>query len=273
MTLGLDWALVVALLLIGSCTGFLAGLLGIGGGMIMVPFITAMLDNRGVESALAVKMAIATSMSTIIFTSISSLRAHHRRGAVRWDLVRTVAPGIVGGGLLAGAGAFVVLKGSTLSMLFGVFVAFSATQMLLERKPAATRQLPGSAGRLAAGGVIGFVSGLVGAGGAFISVPFMTWCNVALHNAVATSAAFGLPLALSNTIGYVIGGWSIASGLPATLGYLWLPALAVIASASVLTAPLGARTAHRLNVRQLQRVFAFVLYALAAYMLRKGWTS
>jgi uncharacterized membrane protein YfcA len=104
-------------------------------------------------------------------------------------------------------------------------------------------------------------------------VPFMTWCNVPMHHAVATSAAFGLPLALSNTIGYVIGGWSIASGLPATLGYLWLPALAVIASASVLTAPLGARTAHRLNVRQLQRAFAFVLYALAAYMLHKGWAT
>ncbi len=266
----LDLTLVAELLALGTCTGFLAGLLGIGGGMLMVPFMTLILSARGVDAALAVKMAIATSMATILFTSISSVRAHHKRGAVRWDIVRTLAPGIVLGGLVAGAGVFSLLKGTTLALVFAVFVAFSATQMLLDRKPAPTRQMPGTAGSLGAGGVIGFISGLVGAGGGFISVPFMSWCNVAMHNAVATSAALGFPIALANTVGYVVGGWSMPSPLPGALGYLWLPGLAIIATASVTTAPLGARTAHAMNIKQLKKVFACTLYGLAAYMLYKS---
>jgi uncharacterized membrane protein YfcA len=266
----IDLTLVAELLLLGTCTGFLAGLLGIGGGMLMVPFMTLILSSRGVDSALAVKMAIATSMATILFTSISSVRAHHQRGAVRWDIVRHLAPGIVLGGLLAGAGVFSLLKGTTLALVFAVFVAFSATQMLLDRKPAPTRQMPGPAGSLGAGGVIGFLSGLVGAGGGFISVPFMGWCNVSMHHAVATSAALGFPIALANTVGYVIGGWSMPSPLPGALGYLWLPGLAIIATASVTTAPLGARTAHAMNIRQLKKVFACTLYGLATYMFFKS---
>lgn len=266
----LDLTLVVELLALGAFTGFLAGLLGIGGGMLMVPFMTLILSARGVDAALAVKMAIATSMATILFTSISSVRAHHKRGAVRWDIVRTLAPGIVLGGLLAGAGVFSLLKGTTLALVFAVFVAFSATQMLLDRKPAPTRQMPGPAGSLGAGGVIGFISGLVGAGGGFISVPFMGWCNVAMHNAVATSAALGFPIALANTVGYVVGGWSMPSPLPGALGYLWLPGLAIIATASVTTAPLGARTAHAMNIKQLKKAFACTLYGLAAYMFYKS---
>lgn len=266
----LDLTLVAELLALGTCTGFLAGLLGIGGGMLMVPFMTLILSARGVDAALAVKMAIATSMATILFTSVSSVRAHHKRGAVRWDIVRTLAPGIVLGGLVAGAGVFSLLKGTTLALVFAVFVAFSATQMLLDRKPAPTRQMPGTAGSLGAGGVIGFISGLVGAGGGFISVPFMSWCNVAMHNAVATSAALGFPIALANTVGYVVGGWSMPSPLPGALGYLWLPGLAIIATASVTTAPLGARTAHAMNIKQLKKIFACTLYGLAAYMFYKS---
>jgi uncharacterized membrane protein YfcA len=273
MILGLEWPLILQLLTLGCFTGFLAGLLGIGGGMLMVPFMTLILSQHGVPAVLSVKMAIATSMATILFTSISSVRAHHKRGAVRWDLVRTLAPGIVAGGLVSGAGVFALLKGTTLAFLFAVFVVFSATQMLLGRKPHASRQVPGPAGRFAAGGVIGFVSGLVGAGGGFISVPFMTWCNVPMHSAVATSAALGFPIALANTVGYVIGGRSLQSPLPGSLGYLWLPALAVIASASVLLAPLGAKAAHAMNVQQLKRVFAGMLYLLALYMLYKAITG
>lgn len=266
----IDLPLVAQLLVLGGCTGFLAGLLGIGGGMLIVPFMTLILSARGVESALAVKMAIATSMATIMFTSVSSVRAHHRRGAVRWDLVRQIAPGIVVGGLIAGAGVFSVLRGTTLALVFAVFVAFSATQMLRGRQPAASRQMPGPAGSLGAGSLIGFVSGLVGAGGGFISVPFMTWCNVPMHQAVATSAALGFPIALANTVGYVVGAWSMPAPLPGALGWLWLPGLTTIACASVLTAPLGARTAHAMNVAQLKRVFALVLYLLALYM---GWKA
>ncbi len=167
--------LLLELALLGLATGFLAGLLGIGGGMIMVPFISAMLSARGVAPGLAVKMAIATSMATIIFTSMSSVRAHHQKGAVRWDIVRGLAPGIVGGAMVASLGVFALLKGALLYFVFAAFVTFSASQMFLNKKPAAARQLPGTAGLLGAGGLIGFLSGLVGAGGGFISVPFMSW--------------------------------------------------------------------------------------------------
>jgi uncharacterized membrane protein YfcA len=270
MIFGLEWQLVVELLALGCFTGFLAGLLGIGGGMLMVPFMTLILSHHGIDAAMAVKMAIATSMATIMFTSLSSIRAHHRRGAIRWDLVRTLAPGITVMALLTGAFIYPLVKGATLAFIFGIFVAFSATQMLLGKKPQASRQMPGTAGRLAAGGVIGTVSGLVGAGGGFISVPFMTWCNIPMHNAVATSAALGFPIAIASTLGNVIGGWSVVNPLPGGFGYLWLPALLVIATASVLLAPLGARAAHAMEVRQLKRAFGVMLYMLAAYMLFKA---
>jgi uncharacterized membrane protein YfcA len=266
-------ALVVELALLGVGSGFLAGLLGIGGGMLMVPFLTYLLSKQGVQADLAVKMAIATSMATIMFTAISSVRAHHKRGAVRWDIVKTLAPGIVLGSLVASLGVFALLKGAYLAVFFGLFVGFSATQMFLDKKPQPTRQLPGTPGRLAAGGAIGFLSGLVGAGGGFVSVPFMTWCNVAIHNAVATSAALGFPIAVANVAGYVLAGRDVADLPPGALGYVWLPALAVIAAASFLTAPFGARAAHALPVAMLKRVFASVLYLLAAYMLHKGLTQ
>lgn len=262
--------LIAELAALGLVTGFLAGLLGIGGGMIMVPFISLILSGRGASPGLAVKMAIATSMATIIFTSLSSVRAHHRKGAVRWDIVARLAPGIVLGAMVASLGVFTLLKGAALYFVFAVFVLFSAVQMFRNRKPAPSRQMPGVAGQLGMGGVIGFLSGLVGAGGGFISVPFMTWCNVAIHNAVATSAALGFPIALSNVLGYVIAGQGL-QGTPAwSFGYLWLPALVVIASCSVLMAPLGARAAHALPVARLKRAFAGVLFLLALYMLDKG---
>ncbi|MDP2264275.1 MAG: sulfite exporter TauE/SafE family protein [Hydrogenophaga sp.] len=266
----LDPLLIAELVLLGLCTGFLAGLLGIGGGMIMVPFITAILASRGVAADLSVKMAIATSMATIIFTSISSVRAHHRRGSVRWDIVRSLAPGIVVGAALASLGVFALLKGASLALVFAAFVSFSATQMLLDKKPKPSRGLPGVAGQAGAGTAIGFLSGLVGAGGGFVSVPFMTWCNVVIHSAVGTSAALGFPIALSNAVGYVVAGQGVAGLPPGSLGYIFLPALAVIATASVLMAPLGVKAAHAMPVQSLKRVFAGLLYVLAAYMLYKA---
>ena len=271
--MSLEPSLIAELATLGLVSGFLAGLLGIGGGMLMVPFITYIIGQRGVSADLAVKMAIATSMATIVFTSISSVRAHHKRGAVRWDIVRRLAPGIVIGSLAGSLGVFALLKGSVLAVVFALFVGFSATQMFLDRKPKPARQMPGTAGQLAVGGVIGFVSGLVGAGGGFISVPFMAWCNVAIHTAVATSAALGFPIAVANVLGYAISGQSV-QGLPqGAFGYIWLPALGVIAACSVLAAPLGARAAHSLPVGKLKRVFATLLYLLAGYMLWKGLTG
>lgn len=264
---GIGLLLVAELLALGLGAGFLAGLLGIGGGMLLVPFITLILSGRGVEPALAVKMAIATSMATILFTSLSSLRAHHAHGAVRWPLVRGIAPGVVLGGIAAGAGVFALLKGQALAVGFAGFVGISALQMLRDRKPAPHRQMPGWAGQAGVGAAIGLVSGLVGAGGAFMSVPFMVACNVPLRHAVGTSAALGFPIALAATTGYVIGGWSLPPALPGAVGYLYLPALLTIAAASVVMAPLGARTAHRIQVQSLRRVFALMLMALAATML------
>jgi len=273
MDIILEPLLVAELLALGAGTGFLAGLLGIGGGMVMVPFITALLSGYGFRPDLVVKVAIATSMATIIFTSISSVRAHHKRQAVRWDIVASMAPGVVAGGLLGSLGIFALVKGAVLALFFGVFVLFSALQMALDKKPAAKRQLPGPAGRFVAGGSIGLLSGLVGAGGGFLSVPFMVWCNVAMHITVGTSAALGFPIALTNGLGYVLGGQGVTGLPPLSLGYVWLPGLAVIATASVLTAPLGARMAHRLPVRKLKRIFALMLSALAVYMLWQGTNS
>ena len=266
----LSATLVAQLLALGVVTGFLAGLLGVGGGMMMVPFITLILSHRGVAPGLAVKMAIATAMATILFTSLSSVRAHHQRGAVRWPLVRGLAPGIVAGGLLAGAGAFALIKGQGLALLFALFNAFAALQILLDRKPKPTRTVPGTPGLVATGGAIGFVSGLVGAGGAFVSVPFMTWCNVPIRVAVGTSAALGFPVALASTLGYIVSGWQLDPALPGAFGYLYLPALVIIALASVTLAPLGARVAHGSDVRVLKRLFAVLLLGLAGYMLYKS---
>jgi uncharacterized membrane protein YfcA len=200
--------------------------------MVMVPFITFILSHRGVDADLAVKMAIATAMATVIFTSVSSVRAHHKRGAVRWDLVKGLAPGIVLGSLISSLGVFALLKGSYLAIFFGLFVGFSATQMFLDKKPSPSRQVPAAAGLMGAGGVIGFLSGLVGAGGGFMSVPFMTWCNVAIHNALATSAALGFPIAVANVAGYIVSGLSV-QGLPDdAFGFIWVPALIIIAAFS-----------------------------------------
>jgi uncharacterized membrane protein YfcA len=268
--IGIDAPLVAELIALGCTTGFLAGLLGIGGGMLMVPFLTMILTQRGVQAGMAVKMAVATAMATILFTSLASVRAHHRLGKVRWDIVVRMAPGIAIGGVLAGAGVLALIKGSLLAVLFAVFVGFSATQLLLGRKPAPSRAIPGAVGQAGVGAAIGFLSGLVGAGGAFVSVPFMTWCNISIQTAVATSAALGFPIALANTLGYIVGGWNLPSALPGGFGYLYLPALAVIALASVTMAPWGARTAHALDRAQLQRVFAVLLYGLAGYMLWRG---
>jgi uncharacterized protein len=265
--------LIIELALLGICTGFLAGLLGIGGGMLMVPFISLIMGQRGVAPDLAVKMAIATSMATIIFTAIASVRAHHQRGAVRWDIVKRLAPGIVLGSLIGSLGVFALLKGTWLAIFFGLFVSFSATQMFLDKKPQPNRQMPGTGGQWLAGGVIGFLSGLVGAGGGFISVPFMTWCNVAIHQAVATSAALGFPIALANVVGYVVSGQAAQNLPPYSFGYIWLPALCVIAACSFFMAPLGAKAAHALPVAKLKKVFASILYALAAYMLYKGFAA
>lgn len=262
---------ITLLLALGAITGFLAGLLGIGGGMVMVPFVAALLDHQGVAPAHQIQMAIATSLATILFTAVSSVRAHHRRGAVVWPVAAVLAPGIAVGSL-AGAQIAGAVRGTLLAAFFGLFIAWAATRMLRPAKtqPGESSTLPGRGGMFAMGGVIGLFSALLGAGGAFLTVPFLVGRGVRPHSAVGTSSACGFPIAFAGTIGYVAAGWN--APLPQwSLGYVYLPALASIAAASVLTAPLGARAAHALPIARLKRVFAITLYLLAAYMLYKAW--
>jgi uncharacterized membrane protein YfcA len=270
--MGVDVGLLVVFVVLGCVVGFLAGLLGIGGGMTMVPILTILFTREAFPLAHVVHMAIATSTATIIFTSISSAREHHRHGAVLWPVVAGLAPGIIVGSLI-GPQVIGGMTTSAVALFFGVFVAFSATQMLFDKKPKPTRELPGKVGLFGVGGGIGLVSSMVGAGGGFLSVPFMSWCNVKIHNAVATSAALGLPIAIAGTVGFVIAGLRLQGMPPLTLGYIYLPALFAIVAASMLLAPMGARTAHKWPVKKLKRAFALLLYVLAAYMLWKAWST
>jgi uncharacterized membrane protein YfcA len=260
--------LVAALLMLGAFTGLAAGMLGIGGGMLMVPFMSMLLDRIGFPQDLVVKVAIATSLTTIVFTSASSVRAHHALGAVRWDVVRALAPGILAGSLLAAQLAHAV-PGRMLAAFFGLFIGWSALKMVTGRPPSPERTLPGAPGMAIAGGAIGALSALLGAGGAFVTVPFLVRRNVPMLSAVASSAACGFPIALAGTIGYMWSGRDLE--LPAgTIGYVYLPALACISAASVTTAPLGARLAHALPTRALRWIFAALLAALATYMLMRA---
>ena len=265
-----DSSLILAFLGLGAVVGFAAGLLGIGGGLLLVPCFTFLFTSAGVSGERVVHMAIATSLATILFTSISSVLAHHQREAVSWHVVKLLAPGILIGSWI-GPGIGKQLNSAGLAMFFAVFVAVSASQMLLDRKPAAARELPGPPGMFAAGGVIGILAGLVGVGGAFVSVPFMTWCNVKIHNAVATSAALGFPIALAGTSANIYYGMNTPGLPPRSLGFVYLPALLVVSLTSVLAAPLGAKTAHRLPVRTLKKAFALTMFVLAGYMLYKAF--
>jgi uncharacterized membrane protein YfcA len=257
------------LLVLGAVVGLLAGLLGIGGGMIMVPFMAILLERLGFSPDTVIKVAIATSLATIVFTSASSVRAQHAKGAVRWDLVRALAPGIMLGSLI-GAQFAAWMRSGLLTLIFGLFIATMATQMLRQKKPNPDRTLPGPAGLFGAGGLIGTASAVLGAGGGFLTVPFLVKRNVKIHNATGTSAACGFPIALAGTAGYIIAGWNVE--MPDwTAGYLFVPALIAISLASVLTAPLGVKLAHRMSVQRLKRFFAFMLYCLAAYMLWRAW--
>jgi uncharacterized membrane protein YfcA len=269
----MDPFVIACLVVLGAVIGFAAGLLGIGGGMLLVPFLTMLLPLAGVPAELVVHAAIATSMATIVFTSMSSLRAHHKHGAIRWAIVSVMGPGLILGGILSGGAVFSYLSGAWLSLVFAVFVAYSAAKMLMGKAPPSTNVMPGKAATAGAGVGIGFVSGLLGAGGGFLSVPFMVRGNIPMHSAVATSAALGFFIAIANSAGYIFSGMQQTSGQPGMVGFIFWPALVVVSALSVLTAPLGARCAHSLPVKSLKRVFACLLFSLAAYMLYEAYVA
>jgi uncharacterized protein len=251
---------------VGGVAGILAGLLGIGGGLVIVPMLVYVFERASLPHELIMHLALATSMASIMFTSISSFMAHHRRGAVRWDVVKKIVAGILTGTFL-GSWFASSLSTNFLKIFFVLFLYFVAVQLLLNKKPKGGRELPGMAGMFGVGNVIGVVSSFVGIGGGTLSVPFMLWCNMSVHNAIGTSAAIGLPIAIAGTVGYIVGGWQLAALPTYSVGYVYLPALVGIAAASVLTAPLGVKLAHSLPVDKLKRIFALLLLVVATKML------
>jgi uncharacterized membrane protein YfcA len=210
-------------------------------------------------------MAIGTAAATIVFTSISSARAHHAHGAIEWPIVRAMAPGLVVGSLI-GPQIASAIPSRAMAALFAAFTWFTALRMIKPAARKATRSLPGPGGLFGTGVGIGLLSGMVGAGGAFLSVPFMIRCNVKIHAAVATSAALGLPIAIAATIGFIVAGMAKPGLPPYSVGYVYLPALAAVVAASMLSAPWGARVAHTWPVAKLRRAFALLMFALGAYM-------
>ncbi|MCB1955817.1 MAG: sulfite exporter TauE/SafE family protein [Rhodocyclaceae bacterium] len=259
-----EWWL--AYLPLGAFVGFFAGLLGVGGGAIMVPMLTTLFVAQGFPDDKIVHVALGTSMAAIVITSVSSLRAHHRHGAVRWEIVRGITPGI----LIGTFGATFIashVDSKPLAIFFSCFMAYVSFQMLLNIKPKPNRELPGTLGLSGVGLGIGGISALVAIGGGSLSVPFMTWCNVKMQNAIGTSAAIGLPIAVSGTVGYLVNGWGEPGLPPLTLGYIYLPALVLVAAVSAFTAPVGAQLAHRLPVSTLKKIFAGVLVLLCLKML------
>ena len=251
---------------LGLASGFIAGLFGVGGGLTIVPILLLLFQAQGFPDAQIMHLALGTAMATIVVTSISSMRAHHRQGGVRWDIFRSMAPGLVGGTLLGSLFASRVPT-DAMAMAFTVIVYWAALQMLLDIKPKPTRQLPGSGGLLGVGGLIGGVSSLVAAGGGFLSVPFMVLCNVPIRQAVGTSAALGFPIAAAGVVGYIAGGWGVADLPGPHLGFVYLPAFVGVVVSTVFMAPVGARMAHRLPVKQLKRAFGVMLALLASKML------
>jgi uncharacterized membrane protein YfcA len=261
---------LTAYLLVGLFVGFLAGLLGIGGGMTLVPVLAALFAAQALAPEHTVHLALGTGMASVMFTSSASVREHHRHGAVDWSIVARMVPGMICGTLLSTVASGWISQ-RALALAFALIVYAGATQIMIGRKPAATRTLPGRVPLLGVGVIIGVIAGLVSAGGTFLTVPFMLFCGVAMHTAIGTGAAIGIPVAVVGTIGYIMSGLKIG-GLPEwTLGFVYLPALAALVVGSVITAPFGARAAHRLPVQTLKRVFAVLLYVLATKMLVTYW--
>lgn len=250
----------------GAVAGILAGLLGVGGGIVIVPMLVTIFPMQGVPPQYVQQLALGTSLASICFTSISSMRAHNSRGAVNWKIFRQITPGILLGTFFGGLVA-THMPTTFLKIFFVCFLFLVSLQMFSRYRPPATRNMPGALGTATAGGVIGLISSFVGIGGGSISVPYMSFCNVPIHTAVGTSAAIGFPIAVAGTLSYIIGGWG-RPDLPAmTLGFVHLWALLGLATASYFVAPFGAKLAHSLPTDKLKRAFAVFLMLVAFRML------
>ncbi|MGL4317721.1 MAG: sulfite exporter TauE/SafE family protein [Pseudomonas sp.] len=253
-------------LLLGAAAGVLAGLFGVGGGIIIVPVLVFSFTAQGFDPSVLTHLAVGTSLATIIFTSINSVLEHQRKGAVLWPVFTWMALGILLG---AGLGSLTAasIQGPLLQKIIGVFAIVIAIQMGLELKPKASRGVPGKPGLTLAGVVIGWASAIFGIGGGSLTVPFLTWRSVSMQQAVATSSACGLPIALASALSFMLIGWG-QPGLPQwSFGFVYLPAMVGIALTSMLFARFGARLAHKLSPRLLKRLFAVLLLVVGVNFL------
>ncbi|MEM9851490.1 MAG: sulfite exporter TauE/SafE family protein [Pseudomonadota bacterium] len=259
------------LLVIGAFAGVLAGLLGVGGGIVLVPAFFYAFGALGYDSAVLMQVCLATSLATIVFTSLRSVQSHHAKGAVDWEILRRWAPGIAIGAAL-GMVAATGLRSVTLQVIFGVLGILVGLYMALGRAdwrlgPA----MPSGVGRAASAPVLGFMSVLMGIGGGSFGVPFMSLYGVVIHRAVATAAGFGVIIAVPSVLGFLIARPG-AEGLPPwTVGYVNLPAFGLIIAMTLITAPWGAALAHRMDAKPLKRAFAVFLMLVAINMLRQAW--
>ncbi len=261
-----EW--LFAYLTLGAAAGFLAGLFGVGGGLVLVPVLLLLFAAQHFPAEHAMHMALGTSMATIVFTSLASLRKHHQHDAVNWRVVRGITPGILLGTALGTLSA-ASISPRGLGIFFALFVYCAAAQILLDARPKASRQLPGMAGITLTGTFTGWISSLVSIGGGTIIVPFLVWCNIPLRNAIGTSAAVGFPIAVGGTVGYIATGLSLHTLPVYSLGFVYLPALLWVALATVVTAPLGAMATHHIKVGLLRKLFAVLLLVLATKLLLK----
>jgi hypothetical protein len=256
-------------LLTGCVAGVLAGLFGIGGGLIIVPALILVFTLQGFDAAILTQLAIGTSLATIVVTGLSAARSHHQKAAVRWPVFIALAPGLAVG-VWAGAWLAAWLPGQQLQGLIGIFALLVAVQMGLGLKPKPSRDLPGKPVLLAVGTLFGSISALFGIGGGSLTVPFLSWCNVRMQEAVGTAAACGVPIAFFGAMAYAVAGWSVA-GLPmGSSGYLYWPAFVGIVATSALCARVGARLAHRLSADKLKRVFAVFLLVLGIQFIARS---
>ncbi len=262
----MDWQWIALYLALGSVVGLLAGLLGIGGGAVMVPVLATFFARQGVAREHVMLMALGTSMAAIVLTAVSSIYSHQRHKAILWPVVWKMAIGVLIGTAI-GTRVASLMPTAALGIIFAVFIGYVSIQMILNAKPHPSRQLPGGLALGATGAGIGGISALVAIGGGSLTVPFLTWCNVHMRQAIATSAALGLPIALSGAAGYVLIGWGVEGLPPWTYGYVSLPAVVLISATSILTAPIGATLAHRLPVPLLKKSFALLLIGLSLKML------
>lgn len=253
-------------LLLGAAAGTLAGLFGVGGGLIIVPVLVLSFTAQGVPTEVLTHLAVGTSLATIIFTSINSVLEHQRKGAVLWPVFAWMTCGILlGAGF--GAATAAAIQGPVLQKIIGVFAIIIAIQMALDLKPKGSRDVPGKPGLVAAGGVIGWASAIFGIGGGSLTVPFLSWRSVPMQKAVATSAACGLPIAIASALSFVWVGWDKPQLPEWSLGFVYLPAMVGIAIPSMFFARFGARLAHKLSPRVLKRLFALLLFSVGLSFL------